>query len=86
MPGALAQRYPISPLPGQPVSKERVLDLARLEREYYGRLSDLDDSEQLVSFCASGHRGFSARPSGTRTSSKFTRNVSGANLTGNYRQ
>ena len=54
MPGVVAQRCPISPLAGLPVPKEMVLDPAQLEREYYGR---------LVSF--GGHRGFSARPSGT---------------------
>jgi phosphoglucomutase len=34
-----------------------LVDLARLEREYYERSPDLDDPEQRVSFGTSGHRG-----------------------------
>ena len=34
-----------------------LVDLARLEREYYERRPDLDDPNQLVSFGTSGHRG-----------------------------
>jgi phosphoglucomutase len=47
----------ISPLAGKPAPKEMLVDLARLEREYYARRPDLDDPEQLVSFGTSGHRG-----------------------------
>src|SRR5271156_4986210 len=49
----------ISPLAGKPAPKEMLVDLARLEREYYGRRPDLADSNQLVSFGISGHRGTS---------------------------
>ncbi|HMF18834.1 MAG TPA: phosphoglucomutase, partial [Gemmataceae bacterium] len=48
---------PISPLAGQPAPKEMLVDLTRLEREYYERLPDLKDPNQLVSFGTSGHRG-----------------------------
>jgi len=47
----------ISPLAGKPAPKEMLVDLARLEREYYDRWPDLDDPEQRVSFGTSGHRG-----------------------------
>ncbi len=47
----------ISPLAGQPAPKELLVDLARLEREYFERQPDLGDPNQLVSFGTSGHRG-----------------------------
>ena len=47
----------ISPLAGKPAPKEMLVDLARLEREYFERRPDLDDPGQLVSFGTSGHRG-----------------------------
>ena len=47
----------ISPLAGKPAPKEMLVDLARLEREYFARRPDLDDAEQLVIFGTSGHRG-----------------------------
>ena len=50
----------ISPLAGKPAPKEMLVDLARLEREYYERRPDVDDPAQLVSFGTSGHRGSSA--------------------------
>jgi len=34
-----------------------LVDLARLEREYYERRPDLSDPNQMVSFGTSGHRG-----------------------------
>src|SRR6202167_5133787 len=51
----------ISPLAGKPAPKEMLVDLARLEREYYQRRPDLSDPNQLVSFGTSGHRGSSLR-------------------------
>lgn len=51
----------ISPLAGKPVPKEMLIDPSRLEREYYDRLPDTADPEQLVSFGTSGHRGSSLR-------------------------
>ena len=47
----------ISPLAGQPAPKEILVDLARLEREYYTRRPDMEDPTQRVSFGTSGHRG-----------------------------
>jgi phosphoglucomutase len=47
----------ISPLAGKPAPKEMLVDLGRLEREYYERWPDLDDPGQRVSFGTSGHRG-----------------------------
>jgi phosphoglucomutase len=47
----------VSPLAGRPAPKELLVDLARLEREYYQRRPDLLDATQMVSFGTSGHRG-----------------------------
>src|SRR5215470_279883 len=49
----------ISPLAGKPAPKEILVDVARLEREYYARKPDAADPNQLVSFGTSGHRGSS---------------------------
>ena len=49
----------LSPLAGKPAQAELLVDLARLEREYYERSPDLADPQQLVSFGTSGHRGSS---------------------------
>jgi phosphoglucomutase len=53
----------ISPLAGKPAPQEMLVDVARLEQEYYGREPDLADPNQLVSFGTSGHRGSSLRGS-----------------------
>ena len=47
----------VSPLAGKPAPKELLVDVARLEREYFDRRPDLQDPNQLVSFGTSGHRG-----------------------------
>src|SRR5262252_6261853 len=49
----------LSPLAGNPAPKELLVDLARLEREYFERKPDLSDRTQLVAFGTSGHRGSS---------------------------
>src|SRR5476649_339413 len=49
----------VSPLAGKPAPKELLVDLARLEREYYARKPEVSDPNQLVSFGTSGHRGTS---------------------------
>ena len=49
----------VSPLAGKPAPKELLVDLARLERDYYEKRPDLSDPTQLVSFGTSGHRGSS---------------------------
>ena len=55
----------ISPLAGKPAPKEMLIDVARLEREYFERRPELDDPSQLVSFGTSGHRGSSLHGSFT---------------------
>jgi phosphoglucomutase len=47
----------ISPLAGKPAPKEMLVDVARLERDYFERRPELEDPNQLVSFGTSGHRG-----------------------------
>jgi phosphoglucomutase len=47
----------ISPLAGKPAPKEMLVDVGRLEREYYDRKPDLGDPNRLVHFGTSGHRG-----------------------------
>jgi phosphoglucomutase len=47
----------ISPLAGKPAPKELLIDVSRMEKEYYDRRPDTDDPNQLVSFGTSGHRG-----------------------------
>jgi phosphoglucomutase len=51
------ERETISPLAGKPAPKELLVDVARLERDYYERKPDPSDPSQLVSFGTSGHRG-----------------------------
>jgi phosphoglucomutase len=53
MPGGVR----ISPLAGKPAPRTMLMDLARLEREYYERRPDPRDPTQLVRFGTSGHRG-----------------------------
>jgi phosphoglucomutase len=57
----------ISPLAGKPAPKEMLIDLARLEREYFECRPDLDDPAQRVAFGTSGHRGSPFRGSFTRS-------------------
>ena len=59
MPGAVgAQRIPkLSPLAGQPATKDMLVNISQLEREYFERRPDLSDATQMVSFGTSGHRG-----------------------------
>jgi len=51
----------ISRLAGQPAPREMLVDLIRLEQEYFERQPDMGDPNQLVSFGTSGHRGSSLR-------------------------
>ncbi|HTA95218.1 MAG TPA: phosphoglucomutase, alpha-D-glucose phosphate-specific, partial [Verrucomicrobiae bacterium] len=55
----------ISLLAGKPAPKSMLVDLARLERDYYERKPDVSDANQLVSFGTSGHRGSPRRGSFT---------------------
>ena len=47
----------ISPLAGHPAPKDMLVDVARLEREYFERRPDVSDANQMVAFGTSGHRG-----------------------------
>src|SRR5437879_1254110 len=49
----------ISPLAGKQAPKDLLIDVARLEREYYERTPEVSDPTQLVAFGTSGHRGTS---------------------------
>jgi phosphoglucomutase len=55
----------ISPLAGKPAPKEMLVDLLRLEQEYFKCRPDVDDPAQRVSFGTSGHRGSPFRGSFT---------------------
>jgi phosphoglucomutase len=55
----------ISPLAGQPAPKAMLVDVARLEREYYERKPDVGNPDERVIFGTSGHRGSSLRGSFT---------------------
>jgi phosphoglucomutase len=57
MPGSLDARPGISPLAGRPAPREMLIDVGRLEREYFERHPDPSDPTQGVSFGTSGHRG-----------------------------
>jgi phosphoglucomutase len=47
----------ISPLAGKPATKDMLIDVGKLERDYFERRPDLNDANQMVSFGTSGHRG-----------------------------
>jgi phosphoglucomutase len=47
----------ISPLAGKPAPKEMLIDVSRIEKEYFDHKPDVNDPTQLVSFGTSGHRG-----------------------------
>jgi phosphoglucomutase len=47
----------VSPLAGKPALKEMLIDVSRMEKEYFERQPDVHDANQLVSFGTSGHRG-----------------------------
>src|SRR5499425_35208 len=55
----------ISPQAGKPATKDMLVDLVKLEREYYERKPDMEDSNQMVKFGTSGHRGSSLKGSFT---------------------
>ena len=47
----------VSPLAGKPAPRNLLIDVPQLLRDYQDRKPDLSDSQQLVSFGTSGHRG-----------------------------
>ncbi len=62
MPSTLETRFlagepKISPLAGKPAPKEMLVNVVRLERDYFERRPDVQDLNQLVIFGTSGHRG-----------------------------
>src|SRR5689334_7149937 len=60
MPGPVGTNVShISPLAGRPATKEMLVDVSRLQREYFERRPDPSDPAQMVSFGTSGHRGSS---------------------------
>jgi len=63
--GTKPRETAISELAGKPAPKELLVDLARLEKEYFERRPDMNDPSQRVSFGTSGHRGSPLRSSFT---------------------
>jgi phosphoglucomutase len=57
MSGSVAIQHGISPLAGRPAPKELLIDVDRLQREFFERWPDMSDPTQRVSFGTSGHRG-----------------------------
>src|SRR3989449_11064415 len=53
----------ISPLAGKPAPRAMLVDLAKLEQEYYEHKPDVGNPDERVSFGTSGHRGSSLRGS-----------------------
>jgi phosphoglucomutase len=49
----------VSPLAGKKAPREMLVNLERLQKEYFDRTPDLEDANQLVAFGTSGHRGTS---------------------------
>jgi phosphoglucomutase len=47
----------VSPLAGRPATKDMLIDVRTLERDYFERRPDIENSAQLVNFGTSGHRG-----------------------------
>src|SRR5580693_3436503 len=56
---------PIDPLAGKPAPESILIDVSKLERDYFDRKPDTTDPAQLVSFGTSGHRGTSLNGSFT---------------------
>ncbi|HEX4276555.1 MAG TPA: phosphoglucomutase (alpha-D-glucose-1,6-bisphosphate-dependent) [Bryobacteraceae bacterium] len=54
-----------SPLAGKPAPQGILIDVEKLQRDYYERKPDMSDPAQLVSFGTSGHRGTSSNGSFT---------------------
>src|SRR5262249_43669223 len=57
----------VSPLAGKPAPKDMLIDVVRLESDYFARKPDLNDPNQLVAFGTSGHRGTPLRGTFTET-------------------
>jgi phosphoglucomutase len=57
----------LNPKARQPATRDMLVDVAKLEHEYYARRPNPDDPRELVSFGTSGHRGTSLDGSFTET-------------------
>jgi phosphoglucomutase len=57
----------ISPLAGTPATADLLIDPVRLEQAFHERRPDVDDTDQLVSFGTSGHRGSPLKNTFTET-------------------
>src|SRR5262249_553013 len=55
----LSKQTNISALAGKSAPTEILVDLSRLEKDYFNRTPDIEDANQLVAFGTSGHRGTS---------------------------
>src|SRR5262249_60629011 len=53
----LSKQTNISALAGKSAPTEILVDLSRLEKDYFNRTPDIEDPNQLVAFGTSGHRG-----------------------------
>src|SRR5688572_22922353 len=53
------RRMPLHPQAGKPAPADKLIDVAKLERDYFDNQPDLANPYQLVSFGTSGHRGTS---------------------------
>ena len=51
---------PLNPMAGQPAPANILIDVAKLERDYFAHTPDTADPTQMVSFGTSGHRGSSS--------------------------
>ena len=60
-PMSMTDERSVSPLAGKPATKEMLVDVVRLQRNYFDRRPDVENPNQLVSFGTSGHRGSSLR-------------------------
>jgi len=63
MSDSVADQRRISPLAGRPAPQNLLIDVARLEREYFDRVPDMSNPTEHVSFGTSGHRGSPVRGS-----------------------
>lgn len=55
MEGDLKRNEAVSPMAGKTPSQEMLVDVTRVEREYFERLPDVEDPTRLVSFKDQGH-------------------------------
>ena len=73
--GGLKSNENISPLTGKSAPQEMLVDLACLERDYFGLLPEVDDPNQLISFGTSGHNGSSQWFHSTKLTFLFTQAI-----------